>query len=634
MIVHQIGPDREIFLVPAPSRDVDCNLREELERIQSAMRQIEDEEQKTLAAVDARYRASARNLLHFIAFHRHHHPGLEAALRQRGLNSLTGCDPHLQQSLSAVLRWLSPRQGHPAERTGPDQHEGELLLQAHCDLLFGLGDSADGNHDGTAIMVTLPSGATQHPELIRELVLAGMGLARINCAHDGPDTWRDLVRQVHAVRACTGKACRIAIDLAGPKLRTWGLPHQEGVMDGRPQRDRLGRLVRPFRLLALDASIDAPIDAASPASDVVVVPVVGSGLQQLQPGDRLRGRDASGRWRDLLVVETRADGVLLSCNQRCRFIAGLRFQQEGGLASLEVANLALEPGQLLLRQGDKLRLTSTPTGEPASVACSLPEVFAQLKVGERVLFDDGRIGGVIHSVSTAEVGVTITQARPRGSRLRDDKGINFPDSALSLPALTGKDLEDLAFATEHADLLSYSFVNCAADIEALEIALRRLGREDLPVVLKIETRRAFLDLPRLLLAAMRRPAPVGVMIARGDLAIECGWEHLAEIQEEILRICAAAHVPCIWATQVLAAMARTGLPTRAEITDAAMGARAEVVMLNKGPNITATVRTLKDIVERTHGGQHGDGTGSDPLLSCLSFRSNCIPSSVGLAGQP
>jgi pyruvate kinase len=92
-------------------------------------------------------------------------------------------------------------------------------------------------------------------------------------------------------------------------------------------------------------------------------------------------------------------------------------------------------------------------------------------------------------------------------------------------------------------------------------------------------------LPELLLAAMRWPAPLGVMIARGDLAIECGWEELASIQERILRLCAAAHVPCIWATP-------------AEITDAAMGARAEVLMLNKGPNITATVRTLQAIIDR------------------------------------
>jgi pyruvate kinase len=137
-------------------------------------------------------------------------------------------------------------------------------------------------------------------------------------------------------------------------------------------------------------------------------------------------------------------------------------------------------------------------------------------------------------------------------------------------------------------------------------------------VLKIETRQAYEGLPDLLLEAMRYPAPLGVMIARGDLAVECGWESLAQIQHDILRLCAAAHVPCIWATQVLDELARHGLPTRAEITDAAMGAQAHALMLNKGPNITEAVRVLRTI---TQGALKANR--SDRLVSCLAYRSNC-----------
>jgi hypothetical protein len=91
---------------------------------------------------------------------------------------------------------------------------------------------------------------------------------------------------------------------------------------------------------------------------------------------------------------------------------------------------------------------------------------------------------------------------------------------------------------------------------------------------------------------------VGVMIARGDLAVECGYQRLAEVQEEILWVCEAAHMPVIWATQVLESLAKNGIPSRAEITDAAMGERAECVMLNKGPYIVTTVRILGDILRR------------------------------------
>jgi pyruvate kinase len=119
----------------------------------------------------------------------------------------------------------------------------------------------------------------------------------------------------------------------------------------------------------------------------------------------------------------------------------------------------------------------------------------------------------------------------------------------------------------------------------------------MPLILKIETRRAFDNLPALLLAAMRSAA-AGVMIARGDLAVECGYERLAEVQEEILWMAEASHMPVIWATQVLERLAKEGIPSRAEITDAAMGERAECVMLNKGPYILAAVRALDNILTR------------------------------------
>ncbi len=95
-----------------------------------------------------------------------------------------------------------------------------------------------------------------------------------------------------------------------------------------------------------------------------------------------------------------------------------------------------------------------------------------------------------------------------------------------------------------------------------------------------------------------RSRAAGVMIARGDLAIECGYERLAEVQEEILWMSEAAHLPVVWATQVLESLAKNGLPSRSEITDAAMGERAECVMLNKGPFIVEALQTLDDILCR------------------------------------
>src|SRR5262249_36042702 len=99
---------------------------------------------------------------------------------------------------------------------------------------------------------------------------------------------------------------------------------------------------------------------------------------------------------------------------------------------------------------------------------------------------------------------------------------------------------------EQADIGGMSFVRSPGDVEALEGHLARIGRPDIGILLKIETRKAFDNLPFLVLAAMRRAA-AGVMIARGDMAVECGYERMAEIQEEILWVCEAAHMPVVWA---------------------------------------------------------------------------------------
>jgi pyruvate kinase len=216
--------------------------------------------------------------------------------------------------------------------------------------------------------------------------------------------------------------------------------------------------------------------------------------------------------------------------------------------------------------------------------------------GDPVWFDDGKIGGVVTAASQGKLQITIKHA-PDGAKLKADKGINLPSTDLGLSALTDDDLRALAFAAKHADIVEISFVNSADDVRAVVQELKRLDALHLGVVLKIETRSGFENLPELLIAGMAMPR-LGVMIARRDLAVEAGFERTAELQEELLCLCEAAHVPVIWATQVLETLAKTGAPTRAEITDAAMGIRAECVMLNKGPHILKAISTLDDLLRR------------------------------------
>jgi pyruvate kinase len=265
---------------------------------------------------------------------------------------------------------------------------------------------------------------------------------------------------------------------------------------------------------------------------------------------------------------------------------------------------------LLLHQGDPLLISANQElgclpkfddeGKiisPARIGCTLPEVFAAVSVGESVWIDDGKIGAIVESNDSAGLHVRITHARPNGEKLRCDKGINFPDTQFELPALTETDKKHLRFVVEHADIVALSFANCEADVRELVSEIRSIGKGSPGIVLKIETRRGFENLPGMLLEAMHGSA-CGVMIARGDLAVECGYQRMAEIQEEILWICEAAHIPVIWATQVLETLVRDGIPSRAEITDAAMGQRAECIMLNKGQHVVKALGVLDEILRR------------------------------------
>lgn len=254
----------------------------------------------------------------------------------------------------------------------------------------------------------------------------------------------------------------------------------------------------------------------------------------------------------------------------------------------------------------------------ARIGLSLPELFEQVSRGDRIWFDDGKIGGVIEEICPEYWTVRITMTAPDGAKLRSEKGINLPDSNLALPSLTEEDRKTLPFIARYADMVGYSFVQREEDVEALQSVLEALGRTDLGIILKIETRLAFDNLPGLLLTAMRSPK-VGVMIARGDLAVEVGWSRIAEVQEEIGWLCEAAHIPNIWATQVLENLAKTGLATRAEITDAVAAVRAECAMLNKGPYIVKAVKTLQKIDDRMDAHQYKKKPFLRPLRVAQDF---------------
>jgi pyruvate kinase len=236
-------------------------------------------------------------------------------------------------------------------------------------------------------------------------------------------------------------------------------------------------------------------------------------------------------------------------------------------------------------------------GLKSVIGCSLEQILDDLRPGEHVSYDDGKVSGVVSAVDADGAVISVRQVIGDRARLKADKTLNFPDSDLDLPSLTSKDLADLDFAAAHVDMIGTSFVRTPEDVDALIGELDRRGAEHLGLVLKIETAKAFDDFPRLLFTALRRER-VGVMVARGDMAMELGYARLSEAQEDLLWLCEASLVPTIWATQVLESLNKTGIPTRGDVTDAAMSGRAEAVMLNHGDHLLETVEFLRDVLER------------------------------------
>jgi pyruvate kinase len=587
------------------------DLAREIATLRAHMVEFESAHAAALIAIAPVQQLSARNFLHYLAMRQHDLRALQTRLATLGLSSIGRAESHALAAVEAVatiVQRLIDGKAPTSDAPAPcDLESGTQLLDAHTNALFG--PTAAGRD--VRVMLTMPGEAARDYTLVRKLLDAGMDCMRINCAHDDPVAWGEMIQHLRRASQASGRPCSVLMDVAGPKLRTGEIAPGPAVAKVRPARDAFGVVTAPA-VLWLTADQD-PVNPPSSAA-AVVLQVSADWLSSVQIHDKVTLRDTRGRSRALTIVDRDRGGAWAELHRTAYFTNGTRLKRHvegspepavtvvsGIPAARGVIRIAPEDLLILTRDGEPGRPPSyDSTGRllsPGRVSCTLPEVFADVKAGERVCLDDGKITGIAEFVSESEIHVRVQHTPPRGARLGADKGINLPDSKLRLPALTAKDKEDLKFIIGHADLVGLSFVNHESDVLALIEALRSPDKPTLGIVLKIETQRALARLPAILLAAMRHDR-VGVMIARGDLAIEVGYERLSEAQEEILWICEAAHCPAIWATQVLDNLAKDGTPSRAEITDAAMGHRAECVMLNKGPHIMDAMRVLDDILRR------------------------------------
>ncbi|MDP5229892.1 MAG: pyruvate kinase [Cellulophaga sp.] len=454
-----------------------------------------------IAQVHKDYTLSAKNLYRYLVLRSFDLRKYHDTLSDLGLSSIRSAEGYVFSNLYNVVKNLRLIQKTSfkikADIDKIGYKKSKKLLKKHANSLF----NQTYKKHFTEIMVTLPNEAAEDKEMIKDMVLSGMEIARINLSHGDLDIWTKMVLNIHEVQKETKQKVKIYMDLSGPKIRTSSIEIQ----------NKKGKTSNAIPIRVGEHIILTKKDILGKAS------VFGKKEEQV---------------------------------------------------------------------------------EKAIVGVLLPQIIDDAQVGDSVLFDDGMIKSKIIAKSEAELELVITHSYK--TKLGEHKGINLPNTILNLPALTESDLENLPFVCKHADIVGYSFVRTGADVQKLYDALNEYKADDIGVVFKIENKEAFENLPEILISGMQRDK-IGVMIARGDLAVEIGFERISEVQNQILWLCEAAHVPVIWATQVLENLAKTGMPTRAEISDAGLGVHAECVMLNKGPYINEAIKVLKNILIRMEG---------------------------------
>jgi pyruvate kinase len=579
------------------------------EKLQTIYRAIAEQTGRARADypfADRECESSRDNLLAYLVLREHDLRELQLELAEQGLSSLGRLESNVLASGRQVLKRLG-LSVPPSALHAPTSDQARTLLAQRSRAL--LGRPREGR--GTRIMVTLDASVIHQADLLEQLLLKGMDIARINCAHDSSPEWALIIDAIrHAEERLTrkgrgvGRRCRILMDLAGPKVRTGPLALEARPLKLSVPKDPQGR---PCRLLEgyLDSEARETervrIPGGVPHFVIAVSPQFD--LASLQPGETLRFEDTRERTRTLYVLERMSPTRVQVGLERTAYVQeGTALRTEHG-AVFMVGPVMAQPVDLRVQAGDTLLLYRDPKQpghpaegkSPAGISCTLPEILSCVKTGHRVFIDDGKIAAVVRTCGKDCLELEITAPRGIPARIKSEKGLNFPDSTIDVPALTAQDRQDLAFVVTHASAVGLSFVHRPRDLYDLRDALRELGHADMGIVVKVETREAIHRLAQLLLAGLDLPK-FGVMIARGDLAVEVGFENLALIQEDILCLCEAAHVPVIWATQVLETLAKSGLPARAEITDAAMGQRAECVMLNKGEYVLEAVETLAGLL--------------------------------------
>ncbi|MEM7583621.1 MAG: hypothetical protein AAF560_09605 [Acidobacteriota bacterium] len=542
---------------------------------------------------------------------------LSERLAALGLTRLRRYEDHPLATLAAVhqalLRWLDESQARmPRDVLQPE--EGAHLLKSRAALV--LGTRADDAR--LRIFATAPESDEDNLDAIRQLVAADVDGLVIDTRQGLPSDWIRLAELARLEAERRRGHLQVVADLAGPSIVTGDLAKGSAVLRWEPRRNQLGKLLSPARLwLTAEDQIEAPLQPVE-----AVLPVSTKFLRQVQTEDTVRFRDARGRRRELRIRGAGRSGCLAETDQTTYIEAGaeLRLERRGKLvATGRVGDLPRQDRPVVLFSGNPLVVTRDPLPgraavreggflrSPARISCTVPEIFDQVQTGERVVFGDGTLSGVIESIRVEELRIRVVEAPVEGSSLQSGIAMRFPDSQLNLASPVSGSEAAVAFAASQADVAVLRGVERPQDVLALRDSLDAAGGGQVGIILGIESRRGVEALPRLLFDALRRPT-VGLQISWGALCAEYGAASVGEVLAEVRWLACASHLPVILSASSLDLLARRETLHPNELQEALSEAKDAGVVIADGRYRTEVIRQLRELgagftpaVRRTHG---------------------------------
>ena len=270
-----------------------------------------------------------------------------------------------------------------------------------------------------------------------------------------------------------------------------------------------------------------------------------------------------------------------------------------------------------LKKGDTFTFTTEECTGTAQKAYMTYQNFPKdVEAGEQILVNDGKL---LFEVTHTDRDKTVTTKVLRGGKLKSKKGVNLPDTNISLPALTEKDKKDVLFAIEQeVDWIALSFVRTVEDVEMLNEMIRQHSDYKIPVIAKIEKPEAVENINSIVRHCD------GLMVARGDLGVEIPMDQVPIIQKKLVKKAKEAHIPVIIATQMMESMITSQVPTRAEVNDVANSIMdgADAVMLSGETSVgaypRAVIRIMRNIIESVENTELV--TKYKPQIECLNER--------------